>query len=466
MNTLELVREQEEMLARILTPAPVLAVENPTLEIIPAPSEDRSCDVDVYIRHLSTCKKRKSKTCGCPLWFYNRLTQARTSARTTDWTAAEKEAKKKAQSNRDVFDPEKRELNELKRKREYESISIEDAIKKYVKDCESRGLGDETIEAYECAVRQMKEFAHGRVVFLLGDITPELLKDWRSAGPDKKKSAKQKKQRQLKTFFKFCCEQMHWLDINANPALALTKIVGEEEVAAVPFYEDQYNALLDATYIYEDSKRFRDAAVRLRALIQLMRWSGLAIRDALTLPRWRIDAHGVLKARRTKTKTWVTIPLPLQVVEELRALKNENPEYFFWSGTAKPRVLVGDYNRMFRRLRELVKWPRPVEDGDGNPVAPHSHMLRHTFAYHWLNSVNPVTGQLGDIRDLQLLLGHKRLATTEKHYAGFMPDQAERLNAEVRARHAAQNAPGVAKQPQPVPEHRVRVPLRRHAVRR
>jgi len=465
MNSAELAFEQQAMRERAAAaaaPAPekIKPIKIPAvIQATAAEISNRSTDVAVYVRHID-CKytdRESNEKCGCPFWLYDKLSRKRCTARTNIRSKAEAEA----QRIMDSRDPVKRKIAELEKKREYETVLIQTALEKYIMDCEQRGLAPETLEAYECAVEQMRDYAHSQRVFALGEITPRLLKEWRAAWPDKRKTSKQKKQNQIKTFFTWVCEEMKWLDLNNNPALGLGKIGGKHEVTAVPFTEAQYNAILDATYIYENSNRFRDAAARLRALIQLQRWSGLAIRDALTLPRWKIK-DGVLQVHRAKTGTPVTVPLPPKVLEDLNALKNDNPEYFFWSGSAKPRALVGDYNRMFSRLWKLVKWPTPVVDGHQKPVSPHSHMFRHTFAHHWLQ-----TG--GDIRDLQLLFCYNGPATTEKHYAGFMPNEAERLNTEVRARWAAQNAPGVAKPEAPAPpepEHHIRVRVRQRASRR
>ena len=42
----------------------------------------------------------------------------------------------------------------------------------------------------------------------------------------------------------------------------------------------------------------------------------------------------------------------------------------------------------------------------------HPHLLRHTFAIHLLQAT-------GDLRALQALLGHKKIAATQKMYASF-----------------------------------------------
>jgi integrase/recombinase XerD len=467
----DLVAEQAAMrvstLAAKSKPLAQTQANPETLEKRDAPAElsKLHCrpDLVVYVRHNRDCKRKRSTNCGCPFWLYIRRLRQRLALRTN----SEAEAKKLAREYGDRLDPEKQRIAELEREREYESVLLEDAIEKYLQTCRDNNLAPETLEAYANSLYQLRDFAHAHNRVTLRDVKPDTIIDWKAIWPDRTKLSKQKKSSHTRTFFRFCCEQMHWLDINENPALALTPIKGKGEVPAVPFYEDQYNAILDATYIYDNSLRTwnkaecKDAGTRLRALIQLQRWSGLAIRDALTLARWRIDKNGVLKIARTKTGTWVTVPIPPTVVDTLRTLESENAEYFFWSGTSKPRGLVGNFNRSLARLWKLVRWPkdRPVVDGDGNPVAPHSHMLRHTFAYHFLQAG-------GDIRSLQLLLGHTRLATTEKYYAGFMPDAAEKLNAEVRMRWVAQNAPGVAKQQQEQklePEHRVRIRVRQRA---
>ncbi len=68
-----------------------------------------------------------------------------------------------------------------------------------------------------------------------------------------------------------------------------------------------------------------------------MRWSGLAIRDALTLKRSEIieakakRIHRIVTARQ-KTGTHVSVPIPPDVAKELLAVLNGNPEYVFWSG--------------------------------------------------------------------------------------------------------------------------------------
>jgi integrase/recombinase XerD len=427
---------------------------------------ERSKDVEVQVRkHAQSCRfksevaQKNQGKCRCPKYLYVKATQKRISARTTSWTTAEIEA----QRIRDAYDPKLARIAELEKKREATNVLIEDAIKAFVADKEKNNIRPSTIRSSRNPLDSFLAFAKTRNVNCLSEITPAHLSDWKILWKDKTISSMKKKRAQMRTFFRFCVEVQKWIDPHDNPITGLTAIKGQSHVAAVPFMADQYQAILDATYRLEDSLRTVNriecagSGARLRALIQLMRWSGLAIRDAATLERPRVDEHGVLKVRRGKadrnSKTWVILPLPPKIVEELRSLPSPNDNYFFWTGTSNPDSCAGDFSRDFLRLWKLVKWPRPLVDVDQNPVKPHSHMFRHTFAYHFLQS------KQGDIRDLARLLGHTSIRTTEKHYLTFVPDEAEELSEKVRRSWAVLGAPGFEKQP-PAPEHRVRVPLR------
>jgi len=419
----------------------------------------RSEDVVIYRRHSSDCTRKND--CDCPLWLYIKATQKRISARTTSWQRAEIERNKIL----DSYNPLKRRVAELERKHEYESVLISDAIKKYLDWKRADGVAESTLQDYGSSVGQMEKFMHNHGIVELRAITRELMIEWKAKWADKRMRSRHKKAVHIRALFRFCCVTQRWMDQNDNPGDALLtsrartrKAKAEEVVPAIPFYEDQFEALLEAASNYDlkprtGAKRICTAK-RLHALIQLMRWSGLAILDAVNLQRSRIDKDGLLTVRRAKTFEPVTVPLPPHVLEELRALPVESQGFFYddnHSGNARSRTAC--YSTAFLQLFPTVKWPRPVADGEGNPIRPHSHMLRHTFAYDYLKRGL-------DIRKLQILLGHSKLATTEENYAQWTGDARKQLNDEVRSLWAA---PGVEKREEPNeprPEHRVRV---RHA---
>ncbi len=76
-----------------------------------------------------------------------------------------------------------------------------------------------------------------------------------------------------------------------------------------------------------------------------MRWNGLAMMDAVSLERCRLDESGCLFLGRAKTNAPVFVPLPPRVVALLSSLPSENPNYFFWSGRGDAPRAIKAYQR-------------------------------------------------------------------------------------------------------------------------
>src|SRR5260370_8367502 len=102
------------------------------------------------------------------------------------------------------------------------------------------------------------------------------------------------------------------------------------ETNIVPITSDEFKRILNAS----DEHRNKNNRLRLRALVLLMYYSGLAIRDAVTLKRDHIK-YGKLFLRRTKTGTDVLRPLPGEALVALKHIGSES-ESFFWPGKSKP----------------------------------------------------------------------------------------------------------------------------------
>jgi integrase/recombinase XerD len=109
----------------------------------------------------------------------------------------------------------------------------------------------------------------------------------------------------------------------------------------MPLTDAEYTKLLDTVYgtVADPGRR-----AQVHALLQLMRWSGLAIGDALRLRRFEIRhdaAHNVYRivTSRQKTGTDVSVPIPPDVAREILTVLNVNPVYVFWSGNGKPDTI-------------------------------------------------------------------------------------------------------------------------------
>ena len=119
-----------------------------------------------------------------------------------------------------------------------------------------------------------------------------------------------------------------------------------------------------------------------------------------------------------------SLPLPHDVAEELRNVPSgpkPNPRYFFWSGNGEAKSAVADWQRSFRRLFEVAR----LEKADGAPKRCFPHMFRDTFAVEMLLAGVPID-------QVSILLGHKSVKITEKHYAPFVKARQQQLTASVR----------------------------------
>jgi integrase len=158
----------------------------------------------------------------------------------------------------------------------------------------------------------------------------------------------------------------------------------------------------------------------MRALVRLMRWSGLAVRDAVGLRRDQIlrdNVRGLYRivTNRQKTGTHVSVPIPDDVaLEVLAAPVDCAPEYLFLRGTADVELSVKRWQTDFRNVFEAA--------GLLNTGFMISHRLRDTFAVDLLEKGVP-------LEEVSKLLGHESIKTTEKHYSKWMKGRQDRLDS-------------------------------------
>jgi integrase/recombinase XerD len=431
-----------------------------------------SSDVTVYPRHVAGCKNtslRKLKDCTCPKWLYIKATQKRSSARTVSWNTAETVAQK----IRDSYNPDKVKIAELEAKQKRNAVLLDDAVETWLNHKRADNIKESSVRTYRWTLTGFAAFARKFGATFLHEVSAPLMTDWKNQPIKESFSSKRKKRGHLRDFFRFCVENQKWITPGDNPATALTKIKGKDSTYAVPFSKEQYDAILAATKKYGVSLKTPNQAecksseVRLRTFIETMRWSGLAIIDTSLLAKSQLKSDDSLVLKRHKTDEPVVVLLPHEVAEALRNIPPgpaPHPDYFFWSGRGLERNAPSIWHRAFERLWKLVDFPTPlvaladgekIGEGTGDPIKPHPHMFRHTFAADLLQH-----GMRTE--DVARLLGHRSTATTLKYYHNFVHAEAERLKEKLRATFAMQGAPGFEKKPEPppVPEHRVRIPLR------
>ncbi len=247
-------------------------------------------------------------------------------------------------------------------------------------------------------------------------VTRELLTGFCATWPDLYPSSttRAKVRERVRSFLRYCYE-VQW--IARIPALPKIKI---DEPPTLPLSADEYKRLLDAI----PNTITNDQRARVHALCQLMRWTGLAIRDALLLKRSEIvedksrGIHRVVTARQ-KTGTDVSVVLPPDVARELLAVLNGNAVYVFWSGKGKEESITKSWAKLY--LAPLFKAAKLSSNSYLK-----SHRLRDTFAVDLLEKGVP-------LEEVSKLLGHHSIKTTEHHYSKWMKGRQDRLDALVMA---------------------------------
>ena len=289
-------------------------------------------------------------------------------------------------------------------------VTVRRACAEFLKDATARGLREPTLYKYRLLFKQLQEFADrtGRDVLTQFDL--EVLCNFRATWPNRNVAAS-KKLEAMKAFFRFCWES-GW--IFHNPASKL-KAPRTTEPPTMPFTREEIDRTLAACYNYgaKRGKIGRSDARRLRALVLLLRFTCLRIRDAVTLRRDQL-INGKLLLFTAKTGTPVYCPLPGFVVTELEMVRSSSLQHFFWSGEGKPKSCVGDWRRSLRKLFRLAG----VTDG-------HAHRFRHTFAVELLLAGVPLDR-------VATLLGHTNSKITERHYAPWIRARQEQLESDVR----------------------------------
>lgn len=364
--------------------------------------------ITIYVRHSPGCKyagDEFTKRCTCRKhlrWTQNHK-QFRRKAGTRSWAEAE-EVKRRLEDQL---------AGRLPRPTK-EGKPVADAVEDFLRH---QGVeSPKQVTRYKLELSRLQTFLESQGIFVTQRITREMLTDFMGTWADTYPAASSRAivRARLRCFLRYCY-QAKWID--RVPALPNIK---DETPPTLPLSDDEYARLLNAVPEVTDSPR--DAA-NVRALIRLMRHSGLALGDALKLERDELifdkpaNLYRIVTSRQ-KTGVHVSVPIPRDVADELTAL-NGNPRYFFVTGDEKPDTPRTTWARKFiRPLFEKAKI-----DGDGWMK---SHRLRDTFAVGLLQQGVP-------LEDVSKLLGHLSIKTTEKAYAAWVKGRQDRLDRLVTA---------------------------------
>jgi integrase/recombinase XerD len=379
--------------------------------------------ITIFVRHSADCKYRGDefeKRCRCPKhlrWSHERK-QHRVSARTRSWGEAEIR-------KREIEDQLSGRTPEVKPEQNHRTLQT--CIDIFLQDKKNQGITDKVLDKYTRELARLREYCEGERVFTVQGITRELLTGFCATWPELYPSTttRAKVRERVRSFLRYCYEAQ-W--IARIPPLTKIKV---EEPPTLPLTPAEYTRLLDAVYgAVTDPKQCE----RVHALLQLMRYSGLAIRDALTLKRGDLQHDKAKKlyrivTARQKTGTHVSVPIPPDVAQELLTVLNGNPEYVFWSGRGEEESITKNWAKYY--IAPLFKAAKIPNEGHMM-----SHRLRDTFAVDLLEKGVP-------LEEVSKLLGHESIKTTERHYAKWVKARQDRLDNLVTGTWKNENPKGV-----------------------
>lgn len=345
----------------------------------------------LWRRHQRSCpnKSRSSLRCKCPVWIDWVIAgrRIRKPLRTRDWQIAQTRA---------------RQLEAEGITSEIAPQTLKQCREKFLEDATARGLRDASLYKYRLVLKQLEAFGEDRGMVFISNFGVEELRAFRASWPNKNLSAS-KKLEHLKTFFRFCHDS-GWIKDNPAKSIKPPKV---NDPPVLPFSDEQIKKILEACNSHPSSQR----AMQLRALVLLMRHSGLRIGDACTLGRDRIHS-GVLDIFTAKSGTKVRLPLNPKAVEALKKIPAKGA-HFFWNGESKRRTCINVWEETMMKMFQRAG------------IEGHSHQLRHSFAVGLL--------QKGvSMENVSTLLGHRSIRITERYYASWVAGRQQHLEDEVR----------------------------------
>lgn len=224
---------------------------------------------------------------------------------------------------------------------------------------------------------------------------------------------KEKELDRYRSFLRFCQEQ-GWLKHNHAAKIKLGVSKPSPKYGLEPEEEKQVWDAIELVTNRGQMDQYNSK--ELRALLMVLRYSGLGISDAVTLDHTQLvtresgRGYAIKVMDMRKTGDWVYIPITTDTVQTLHTLKFKGEKagrkFWFYTGNGERDTAINNWRERVDNLLKLAQEP------PHKPFRHHAtpHTLRHTFAIAALNNG-------ADIKMVSRWLGHSSTKITEAHYA-------------------------------------------------
>ncbi|RKY39136.1 MAG: tyrosine recombinase XerC [Candidatus Omnitrophota bacterium] len=249
-----------------------------------------------------------------------------------------------------------------------------------------------TLRNYHIDLKEFYRFVQRR--YSLSTITPFVIREWLVCLSKKNYSNATiaRKLACLRSFFKYM-KQINRCVL--NPMVGICNPRQEKKLPAF-LSVDEVLQLITAPL----SEKDKLIAVRDYAILMLLYVSGMRVGEMVELNREDVDLlSAYVQIKKAKGKRFRLVPINKKTSEAIR-------EYLLKRGEVKEKKLFlskRGHPLCARDIQRIVdKYIRKI--GIQKKVSPHS--LRHSFATHLLD-------RGAELKDVQELLGHKSIATTQ-----------------------------------------------------
>jgi site-specific recombinase XerD len=270
-----------------------------------------------------------------------------------------------------------------------------------------------TYRKYRNSLRKLEEFSSKNSIRDLCDLGLEQLDAFRTTRGIKPKTYRNELQC-LRKFWTFCVKRK-WVLENVAKDVDAPKNLPDNEI--VPYTPLEESRILSACDSFGRNPYER---LRAKAMMQIHRFTGLAISDVATLERHRVEwdeprRYWKVMVRRQKQGAKVFLPIPAEVKMALDALPAPRKAavdcpFFFWNGVTSRRAVVG----IAERAMSAVFKKSGVKDAG-------THRFRHTLATRLL-------GRGAKFEEIADILGNTP-EIVRKHYAKWSKPRQDRIDS-------------------------------------
>jgi integrase len=290
-------------------------------------------------------------------------------------------------------------------------MSLTDAWDKFLLQLEARKLSPTSMYKYGLLRERMEDFAEEWKLHSLKDFNVDVLESFQASWTTLGDVAALKAMERLKGFFRVATGRKWILE---DPSIALRGPKPKPR-PTIPFSHAEMKRILAAIERHPNkSRKFgQPNAIRLRAFVLTLRYTGMRLGDVTTLSTDRLFGNKILLYTQ-KTGVPVYCVLPQFVADLLKCLPRISEQYFFWTGNSTMHTVNGIWQRTLQSLFKRAE----ITNG-------FAHRFRDTFSVELLLAGVPIA-------NVAVALGHTNIAVTQRHYNPWVRDRQVQLEADLQ----------------------------------